>query len=324
MENIQIKIAFEKNAEKVATLVAEGYCPVECSFGEKNIVDDLVMDHHGKYSDLESVTVRAYRDCFGVRAEDPRFVVNHIDADCIFAIASLAGLLPHPESKYAATLPAFKQAAWKQNLLPLAETIAIIDTDPIGRDILSMPFGEVLICWDSLFGNGADDELAAIGAVRGWQILLTTTSAKTFLEAAKEAESSRRELALADLHKRGSKEGKIMVIRKSRVFGFAEWYDRKPEDGSATDVNGWGNPIVISQTENGNLTFGSPNKTVAEQLFGEGGLLNVFAKLNNLFELAEGSGFGGRESVGGSPRGRVMTEEEVEKIIEAVNASITK
>lgn len=320
----KIKVAFEKNAENVATLVANGYCPVECSFGEINIVDDLLMDHHGKYSDLESVAVRSYRDHFGVRAEDPRFVVNHIDADCIFAIASLAGLLPHPESKYADTLPAFKQAAWKQNLLPLAETIAVIDTDPIGRDILSMPFGEVFICWDTLFSNGADDELAAIGAVRGWQILLTTPSAKPFLESAKEAESSRRELALADLLERGTKEGKVMVIKQSRVFGFAEWYDRKPEAGSATDVNGWGNPIVISQTENGNVTFGSPNKAIAEQLFGEGGLLNVFAKLNNLFELAEGSGFGGREAVGGSPRGRVMTEEEVEIIIEAVNASITK
>lgn len=318
---MELKIALVKSAEKVATLVAEGYCPVECSFGEKNIIDDLVMDHHGKYSNLESVAVRAYRDCFGVRAEDPRFVVNHIDADCIFAIASLAGLLPHPESKYAATLPAFRQKAWLQDLLPLAETIAVIDVDPIGRDILSMPKGEVLITWNALFGNGADDELAAVAAVQGWRMLMTSPAAKTFLDAASQAEGARRDMALADLQ-RGERIGKVVFIRQSRVFGFAEWYDRKPEAGLSTEVTGWGNPIVISQTEGGNLTFGAPNKQVAEQLFGPGGLLTVFSKLNKIYGLTEGSGFGGREGVGGSPRGRVMSEEECQNIIEVVNASI--
>ena len=130
---MEMKIAFSKNAEAVAAMVAEGFCPIECSFGNKSIIDDLKMDHHGEYSNLESVAVRAYRDHFGARASDMRFVVNHVDADCIFAIAALAGVLPHPQSQYAATLPEFKQSIWRQDLLPLAETIAVIDTDPIGE-----------------------------------------------------------------------------------------------------------------------------------------------------------------------------------------------
>lgn len=315
-------IALEKDAKKVAALVAEGFCPVECSFGNKSITDDLMMDHHGEYSNLESVAVRAYRDHFGARAKEGRFVINHIDADCIFAIAALAGLLPHPESEYAETLPAFKQLVWKQNLLPLAETIAVIDTDPIGRDILSMPFGEVLITWNSLFGTGADEALAASAAVQGWRILLTAPTAKTFLATAKEAESVRRNAALADLQERGKRDDKVMVIKRSRVFGFAEWYDRKPECGLATEISGWANPVIIALTEQGNVTFGTPNKEVAEQIFGIGGLMNVFAKLNDLFGLPVGQGFGGRETVGGSPRGRVMTEDELVRIVEVVNDSI--
>ena len=315
-------IAFEKNAEKVAALVAEGFCPVECSFGNQSIIDDLMMDHHGQYSNLESVAVRAYRDHFGARAEDMRFVINHIDADCIFAIASLAGLLPHPQSKYATTLPVFKQAIWKQDMLPLAETIGVIDVDPIGRDVISMPFGNVLITWNSLFSVGADDELAAVAAVQGWRMLLTSPSAKTFIVAAKDAEAMRRNAALADLQERGSCEGKVMVLRQSRVFGFAEWYQRQPERGLATEVSGWENPIVVAQTELGNVTFGVPNKDVAEQIFGMGGLMKVFAKLNDLFNLPSGQGFGGREAVGGSPRGRVMNEDELKTIVDVVNDSV--
>lgn len=319
---MEMKIAFSKNAEAVAAMVAEGFCPIECSFGNKSIIDDLKMDHHGEYSDLESVAVRAYRDHFGARAKDGWFVVNHIDADCIFAIAALAGLLPHPNSEYAETLPAFKQSIWRQDLLPLAETIAVIDTDPIGRDILSMPFGDVLITWNSLFGTGADEALAASAAVQGWRILLTAPTAKTFLAAATEAESARRNAALADLQERGKCDGKVMVLKQSRVFGFAEWYDRKPENGLATEIAGWANPIVIALTEQGNITFGTPNKEVAEQLFGAGGLMRVFAKLNDLFRIPAGQGFGGRETVGGSPRGRVMTEEELVIIVNVVNDSI--
>lgn len=202
-----------------------------------------MLDHHGRMSHLESVAIRAYRDFFAAREADPRFVVNHIDADSIFAVAALAGLLPHPQSKYAASLPVFLQKTWLQDLLPLAETIAVMDTDPIGRDVLSMDFGAILITWEALFGANASDELAAYAAVEGWRRLLTQPSTKAFVAAAEKAEAERRDQALADLAERGTKTGKVMAICNSRVFGFAEWYDRRPEAGQPTEVISTGGPV---------------------------------------------------------------------------------
>ena len=317
-----MEIKLEKNIERVKDLVKNGYCPVECSFGNESVVDDLMMDHHGKMSDKESVAVRAYRDLFGIRESDPRFVINHIDADSIFAVAALTGLLPHPESRYAASLPAFKQEAWKKDLLPLAETIAIIDTDPIGRNLLAMPYGAVLVTWESLFGFQADDELAAQTAVQGWRILLTLPSAQTFVAAAEQSESERRKSAMADLNERGKKIGNVMLLTGSRVFGFAEWYERQPENGGAYEAKGWKNPIVIALSEQETITFGMPNKVVAEEVLGSGGLLRVFDCLNKLYGLKAGQGFGGREAVGGSPRGQKMTESDLLEICTVVNQLI--
>ena len=263
------------------------------------------------------------RDFFGVRAEDPRFVINHADADSIFAIAALAGLLPHPEA--AKSMPEYMQKAWGQDLMPLAETIAVMDTDPIGRDIIAMPMGASLAAWNSLFGANANDELAAYAAVEGFRRLLTQPSAQVFVAAAENAENQRREAALADLRERGKKDGAVMTISGSRVFGFAEWYGRNVEAGAPNEARGWDNPIVVSLVEaTSAITFGAPNKAVAEELLGKGGFLNVFKALNEAYGLEEGSGFGGREAVGGSPRGQKMTAEDLATAVSIINQLMVK
>ena len=101
----KLEIAFAKTAAEAIKFVELGFCPVECSYGGVSVVDDLNMDHHGvtvdgrDLSELESVAIRAYRDCYGKRFNDPRFVISHIDADCTFAIASLAGYVPSIANK---------------------------------------------------------------------------------------------------------------------------------------------------------------------------------------------------------------------------------
>lgn len=207
----------------------------------------------------------------------------------------------------------------------MAETIAIIDTDPIGREIIAMPFGQTLITWNALFGSQANDELGALSAVWGWKMLLTASPAVTapFLNAAEQSEKGRCEAALKDLTERGNRFGIVQAINGSRVFGFSEWYGRNAEAGSPVEVAGWRNPIVVSLTEKDqNITFGCPNKDVAEALLGKGGLQNVFSKLNTLYGLEGQSGFGGRETVGGSPRGLKMSFSDIEKIAEVINALI--
>ena len=68
--------------------------------------------------------------------------------------------------------------------------------------------------------------------------------------------------------------------------------------------------MVLSWVEGrGQVTVGCPNIEVAEALFGEGGLKNLFAEL-------EPEGWGGREAVGGSPRGLKLTRAQVEAAAE--------
>ena len=319
MEN-ELEIVVVKTADEAKEFVKKGFTPVECSFGNESVVDNLELDHHGSMSDKESVAIRAYRDLFGKRAGNKKFVVNHIDADNMFAIASISGMLPHPESEYAASLPPFLQATWKKDLTPLAETIATMDTDPIGRDVLSMSYGQHLVMWDALYGNQARTPLEALAGVEAWVNITTNRNAGIFLEAARASEQARIDMARADLNERGQNAGDVFVIRNSRMFGFDVWYGRNPEEGKPTEVAGWEHPLVLSLTEEQqNITIAAPNQTVAEELLGKGGLKNVFDRLNELYECPEGKGFGGRETIGGSPRGQVMTEEDVRKIAVVVN-----
>ncbi len=311
----KIEIILASTLEEAKNLVEAGYCPVETSFGGENVVDEFMLDHHGSMSYMESVAIRAYRDFYSKRVEDPRFVINHIDADCIFAVASLAGLLPH------ATHPKkFVAPEWEQDLLPLAETIATIDTDPIGRNILTMAYGPHLVTWNALFGNSARTELEAIAGVQGWITLLTSRSAETFLCAACKTEQTRIEQARLDEAERGLEVplplGTLLRIRGSRMFGFDVWYGRQPELGDINEIEGWRHPVVISLVDQQrNVTFACPNKEVAEKLFGEGGLKNVFARLNEVYNT---TGFGGRETIGGSPRNKVISYEEFDEYIKIV------
>ena len=83
--NNELEIVVVNTADEAKAYVKKGYTPVECSFGNESVIDDLRLDHHGSMSGEESVAIRAYRDLFGSRADSKKIVVNHIDADNMFA-----------------------------------------------------------------------------------------------------------------------------------------------------------------------------------------------------------------------------------------------
>lgn len=321
MKNIrQLVLVLSNNAEEIRRLVSEGFCPVECSINGESIVDDLQMDHHGKLSHLEPVSIRAYRDHFGVRAEDPRFVTTGAaDADACFTVAALAGLLPHPSRVVPDSLPDPVKASMKKDLTALADTVARVDVSPIGLDIPALPGGDLLITWN-VMTQGAIDTLGFYQGVATWRTLTekaNPASLKPFLDAGKASEQARRQAALDDLERCGQVIEGVLVLNGSRVFGFSEWYGRNIE-AAFESVAGWKNPVVIALTErDSNVTIGCPNTEVAEALFGKGGLKNVFAKL-------QPQGWGGREAVGGSPRGSKLTFEQVEAAAKVVASLIQR
>ena len=77
-----LTIEYVDSAHEARRWRDQGYCPIECAFGEESVVDALQMDHHGTMGDLEGVAVRACRDHYGPRKADPPFVVaGAADAD---------------------------------------------------------------------------------------------------------------------------------------------------------------------------------------------------------------------------------------------------
>ena len=305
--------------EAIQALVDEGWCPIECSVAGFSVVDELEMDHHGAYSHLEAVSIRAWRDHFGARREDPRFVIaGSADADATFAAAALAGILPHPSrAEEVAELRAEVQERLTADISWLAEAIALIDTEPIGINFKTLPGGALFIVWDSFAGSGRE-RLSALAGVHLWRALTTGRSEKfrPYFEAAQQVEQARVEDAMRDLDERGEELDGVLVILNSRVFGFAEWYGRDEEAGPYDSPSGWRHPVVLSWVEGrGQVTVGCPNIEVAEALFGEGGLKNLFAEL-------EPEGWGGREAVGGSPRGLKLTRAQVEAAARTIAAAL--
>lgn len=292
-----IDIILTNDEAEVRRLVGKGYCPVECSINGHSIVDSLVMDHHENLSHLEAVSVRAIRDHAGARADDPRFVVvGACDADAAYAIAALAGLIPQSKATLA-----------------LGDTIGIMDTDPIGRNLLALPYGDFLEVWfeghERTRANRTPQ--GAIDAVLDWQKLAAELdnpgpALQKRLRQARDSEAHRIETAKQDLS-RATVENGVCLMPHSDVFGFDVWYGRK-ENASAETCNGWTNQVVVIFNKiSKNIAIGCPNKKVAEELFGEGGLRNVFSKL-------PGGAWGGREGIGGSPRGVPMTLEDAKAV----------
>lgn len=284
-----MQLILTNDVAEVRRLVAEGFCPVECSIGGESFVDGLKMDHHGHLSHLESVAIRAYRDHRGARKYDPRFVVvGAADADASFAVAALAGILP-------------------DGLEQLAETVSILDTDPIGRDITKLPRGADLLAWRILAGDGRDT-LGLYAAVAAWRTALGRDGA-LLRESALKSESARIEEANKAVIVKAMRGlyrcDQVFVAHGSDAWGFDVWYGRVAES-PCDSASGWKHPVIVAYNAKAeSITVGCPNVAVAEALFGPGGLKNAWPKLG-----CGSAGWGGRETVGGSPRGEKMTMDQ--------------
>jgi hypothetical protein len=284
-----LQIVHTSSKSEAKSLRDQGYCPVEWICGtDGSIMDDLCMDHHGAESHREGVAIRAYRDHFGVRAEDPRFVTTGAaDADMTFAIASLAGYLPHPsrQAEFDKSPPPVR-ANMTRDLTRFAELVNRIDVNPIGIRLEESDEGTVLLLWNQL-SSSIQDATAVYSGVDRWRTLLAGRQLKSLLAGTKAEETERVALARQAKVQRVSDQ---IVLVESAAWGFDVWYGDHA-------------PVVVALTPNQNVTIGCIDNEQAEELFGPDGLRNVYPAL-------EPSGWGGRESVGGSPRGVKLTREQ--------------
>ena len=285
---MSIQVIHTNNPQFCQNLTAEGFEPIECSFGNQgSVIGPLVMDHHGEHSHLTGVALRAYTENFGARREDPRFVVTGAaDADACFCIAALAGLLPHPSrmEEMAKAHPAVR-AAMIQNLNDLADLVNRLDTNPIGIRLETEKWGSTVLLWEQT-ASGEQDAVAFYAGIDRWRAILGSRPPMALLAAVQAGEADRVFIAR---QAKVENVGKRVALVESDAWGFDVWY---------ADLC----PCIFALTPQGNVTVGCPSLEVAESLFGPGWLRNVFPKL--------GEGWGGRESIGGSPRGAVLTREQ--------------
>lgn len=286
---MEIEIIHTSSHDEAARLAADGYEPIECSFGaDGSVLGKLAMDHHGVESWREGVALRAYRDHFYGRAYDPRFVVTgDADADATFCIAALCGLLPHPgRSNELAKKPSYVSAPLLRDVSDLAALVNARDTDPFSVQLADHPWGATLLAWQAL-ATGEEDATAFHAGVDRWRLLTGHKSPKLMVDMAFGEEKARVAKARAAIASRVSKH---VGLVEGEAWGFDVWYSESP-----------GTPIVVAYVpDSSQVTVGCRDLATAEQLLGPGGLKNVFP-------LLEPRGWGGRETVGGGPRGVALT-----------------
>lgn len=301
MTTKSIEIVYTNDKVTADKLVGQGYEAIECSFGHfGSSLGPLNMDHHGSESYREGVAFRAYRDHFGARKDDQRFVVTGAaDADATFAIAALCGILPHPSraAEFEKAPPPVKASGTK-DISDLAALVNKVDTAPIGVRLEETEDGVMLLLWNQI-SSSCQDATAFHAGVDRWRCLLGRAP-KALLAAAKTEEANRVTETRKAKVTRVSDE---VCVVESAAWGFDIWYSEVA-------------PIIVAYVAaNGNVTIGCPDTESAEKFFGQGGLKNVFGKL-------EPQGWGGREAIGGSPRGQKLTREQALEAAKVIAASV--
>lgn len=288
---IDLDIRYTNDYETACDLRDAGYEPVECAFGQHgSVMGRFDLDHHGAESHREGVALRACRDHYGALANDPRFVVTGTpDADAVLAIVALAARVP------------------EERISPEFYTLVDAhDTDPIGKDLLATTPG-LELAWFNQRPGLYQNESGFRQAIGHMERLLRGEVGQDAIDKVHRADLARRNKAAegvtalydaratelevpSDAMIRPVLRGALAAESRPRVavvhcavWGFDVWYRLAP--------------IVVSYASRmAKVTVGCPDRDTAERLFGEGGLANVWPEL--------GKGWGGRETIGGSPRGQ--------------------
>lgn len=273
----RVAIQYTDHMWEAQQWASRGYEPIECAFGKGSVMGPLHMDHHGQESWREGVALRAVRDHFGALQQKPRFVVTGTpDADAVLAIIALAGLVP-------------------QDAVPLAfaDLVNRRDLDPITIQLLEEEYGEELLFFQQISKLRRDSK-SFFRAIRGMSALLTEgLSLEQRLQTRRKEE---RRIKMAENCLMEHFGGDVMLVQ-GNCWGFDRWYLKAP--------------VIVSYSQrHRSITIGCSSEAQAFELFGETGLMRVFAEL--------GKGWGGREAIGGSPREQRFTLDDAKEVARKV------
>ena len=297
----EINLAWRPELDEIPDYISKGFVPIEMAEGDESFVDFRCLDHHNDYSSFPSACVTALK-YYGTLSSPARLMANHTDADCVLAGLTLMGLLP-------------LDVLEKLNI-----EAGILDTDPVSADYAQFTHGDAIRSWKVGMKSAKQSGWSWLYGVQLFLDIFRNADCYAKIEDnSEERERERVRIAAEEYEKavRGP-SGRVLLISPSSVKGFDVQFCRQPEF-PADSLEGWKHWCVASHVaRSGNVTISCPNRSVAELAFGPGGLLNVFPKLPTL----EGKKWGGRESVGGSPRGVIVPTELLPGMLDIIESTM--
>jgi hypothetical protein len=299
----EVRLHWQPETERISAYMEQGFIPIELADGGASHVDFRRLDHHNEWSRLPSACVTALR-YYGEAGSPARFMVNHTDADCVLAGITLMGLLP------------------RELLERLCPEVGALDTDPLGVDFSRLHYGTRVSLWRAGMASAKQSGWSWLCGARLFIDLFDDYIYDEYYKDAaagqEETERERKNAALEDYERaRTSPSGKILLVAPSRVWGFDMQFHRR-RDFPVDSLEGWRHWCIAAYIEKTRaVTLSCPNKNVAERVFGPGGLLNVYPKLPS----PGGGLWGGREAVGGSPRGLPFPELLLNEVLDILENS---
>ena len=295
-----IQLLWQPEESEIEARMEEGFVPIEMAEGTRTYADFRRLDHHNEYSDMPSACVTALKFYGDLSGQTPaRIMVNHTDSDSVMTGLTLLGLLP------------------RDLLERLNPEIGQWDTEPLMADETKLRFNDEIRIWKENMESVKRSGWSWLYGVQLWMdIFENRGSFDGYLATLKAREVERKKLALEDYQAaKIGPSGRVLLVEPSRVKGFDVQFGR--QDGAAPDtLEGWRHWCIISYIEKaGNVMLACPCRKVSELAFGPGGLKNVFPLLPEV----DGKAWGGRESVGGSPRGVTFPEDRLDEVLDIVD-----
>ena len=301
----KIQLLWRPEVTEIQQYMDEGFVPIEMAEGTHSFVDFRVLDHHNEYSDLPSACITAlkyYGELAGT--DSAKIMVNHTDSDSVMTGLTLLGFLP------------------LNFLEEINPEIGILDTEPLIAEPEKMKYFELITLWKAAMGSSKQSAWSWLYGLQLWlDIYFHKDRFSGLLEKLKQYEEERREIA-ADEYKSAkiSPSGRVVTITNSKVKGYDVQFMRQKEFSPLT-LEGWRHWCIVSYVEkSGVIMLSCPCRKVAELAFGNGGLKNILPLLPKI----DGKEWGGRESIGGSPRGVVAPVEILDDVANIIDKTIRR
>jgi len=285
---MHLDIAHTDNFEEAIKYKQAGYEPVECSFGKESVIGPLKLDHHGPYSAEEPVSLKAFKLVKEGYFRSKFVVTGMADPDSVYCMLALSREI--------------------KPSLEISVSIAQMDLDPIGINRLVEPHIRVP-AFEMFYNPGSSRE----------NYLEALEIGKQVFEANELCQKIKEKIPYFEMERNRLIHSEITSVIEDVVFMETDL----PHRDVAHEL---GSLVVQYKPGLKIITFSGlsrkaieenrlPHKKSIYDLFGKLGLKKIY---NGLLEPILGSGSGGREEIGGSPRHKKVTREEAIQVYEKI------